>query len=296
MTYRSVFTKTKNNLKKLSDKSFREKLSQDDILEMSASLAFYSALSMAPLLILLLTFISLIDESFRQELLEQIQSVIGTQASSTIRQIAENVDQQPEVRNIAGIAGTLTLLISAGAIFRDLQHSLNKIFGIKSTGKDKSKKSTIQIVLKFLKEKLLNMGMVLGFIFISIVSLFASSILSFLSKGILSFMGELANLLISIFIYGFLFAAIYYFLPKIRVDKKIAITSGFITAVLFSIGKSLIGLYVGRSAVASLYGAAGSFIVLLLWVYYSAAIFFVSAEIANQVNREAQNEQAAHIS
>lgn len=99
-------------------------------------------------------------------------------------------------------------------------------------------------------------------------------------------MGQTINFLVSVFIFAVLFAGIYYFLPQTKVVGKVAFTSGVITALLFSIGKSLIGAYLGQSAVASLYGAAGSFIVLLMWVYYSAAVIFFSAEIAQQINKD----------
>lgn len=257
-----------------------EKIHRDDVLEMSASLAFYSALSLAPLLILLLTFISLIHEAFREELLVQIESVMGLQASSLIREIALKVDKQPEVRDWAGLVGFLTLLFSAGAIFGNLKSSLNKIFEVTKDPHPSQGKNLLHNVWALLKEKLFNMGLVLAFVFISIVSLFISSLLSFYLRGLEALIGQLLNFLISLIVFDFLFTAIYFFLPQKRVEKKVALSSGLVTAVLFSLGKSLIGLYIGQSAVASLYGAAGSFVVLLLWVYYSSAVIFLSAEIA----------------
>ncbi|HEX7673277.1 MAG TPA: YihY/virulence factor BrkB family protein, partial [Bdellovibrio sp.] len=271
--------------KKILGKDFLSKLGRDDIFEMSASLAYYTALSLAPLLILMLTFISLIHQEFRNQLLVQIRTLVGSQAGAIIQDIAKNVDDRADLRQWAGLIGFVTLMFSAGAIFGELRTSLNKIFEASDT-KEKSDGGVIGSSWSFLKSKLFNMGMVLTFVFISIVSLIVSSVISISLKGTEALVGQTINFLVSVFIFAVLFAGIYYFLPQTKVVGKVAFTSGVITALLFSIGKSLIGAYLGQSAVASLYGAAGSFIVLLMWVYYSAAVIFFSAEIAQQINKD----------
>ncbi len=271
-------------------------MGRDDIFEMSASLSFYTALSLAPLLVLMLTFVALINDSFREEILLQIQFLFGTQSSDILREITKNVEKQPEVRDMAGILGLVTLIFSAGAIFGEMRMSLNKIFEVKIDYQALEKESFFQSIWTFMKTKLFNMGMVLTFVFISIVSLIVSSILSMYLKGTEAFWGQVANFLISLLIFGLLFSAIYYFLPQVQVRSKVAFMSGFITAFMFSIGKGLIGLYMGQSAVASLYGAAGSFIVLLLWVYYSSAVIFLSAEVANEINKEEKHEELLQVS
>ncbi|MEK2644505.1 YihY/virulence factor BrkB family protein [Bdellovibrio sp. BCCA] len=273
-------------LKSINYKRLSSKIGEDDILEMSASLAFYTALSLAPLLVLLLTFISLINESFQEQLLLQIQGLIGSEASKLIREIAKNVDKQPKVRDLAGVLGLVTLLLSAGAIFGDLRHSLNRIFQVTLEQKSEKGGSFVTGVWGFLKEKLFSMGMVLTFVFISIVSLMVSSVLSLYLKGSDQVVGQVVNFIVSLCIFWILFSTIYFFIPQRDVSKKVAATSGLITAILFSIGKTLIGLYLGQSAAASLYGAAGSFIVLLMWVYYSSAIIYFSAELAHEINNK----------
>ncbi|WP_413558288.1 YihY/virulence factor BrkB family protein [Bdellovibrio sp. HCB209] len=281
-----------SSLKRVTAKDFFNKLGRDDIFEMSASLSFYTALSLAPLLVLLLTFVALINDGFREEILAQINLLFGNQSSDILREIAKNVEKQPEVRDMAGILGLVTLIFSAGAIFGELRMSLNKIFEVKIDYKALEEESFLQSVWTFMKTKLFNMGMVLTFVFISIISLIVSSVLSMYLKGAEAVLGQVINFVISLLIFGLLFSAIYYFIPQVQVRPKVALTSGFITAFMFSIGKGLIGLYMGQSAVASLYGAAGSFIVLLLWVYYSSAVIFLSAEVANEINKEEIREKA----
>ncbi|WP_413575533.1 YihY/virulence factor BrkB family protein [Bdellovibrio sp. HCB290] len=279
------------SLKRVTDGKFFSKLGSDDIFEMSASLSFYTALSLAPLLILLLTFVALINDSFREEILNQVQSLFGGESSNILRDIAKNVDRRPEITGIAGIAGLLTLVFSAGAIFGELRMSLNKIFEVKMDAQQATEETFLQSVWTFMKTKLFNMGMVLTFVFISIISLIVSSVLSMFLTGTDAILGQLLNFLISLAIFGTLFSAIYYFLPQTHIPPKVALTSGVITAFMFSIGKGLIGLYMGQSAVGSLYGAAGSFIVLLLWVYYSSAVIFLSAEVANEINKVELHEE-----
>ncbi|MFM6930541.1 MAG: YihY/virulence factor BrkB family protein [Bdellovibrio sp.] len=282
--------KIRASFKKIFNKNFFSKLAKDDVVEMSASLAYYSALSLAPLLILLLTFIALINKEFLDEILGQIQHLIGEQARDLISEIAKNVDQQPNMRNWASVVGLVTLLFSAGGIFGELRASLNRIFEV-SPAEAEAEETLFQTAWSFFRMKLFNMGMVLTFVFISIVSLLVSSVLSFYLSGIDAVIGQLINFIISLLVFGALFSAIYIFLPQTQITRKVAVTSGFITALMFSIGKSLIGLYLGQSAVASLYGAAGSFIVLLMWVFYSSIVIFLSAEIANELNKEQKGEK-----
>jgi len=226
----------------------------------------------------------------------EVQNLVGEQASETIRVIAINADRSPEMRGWAGIVGVVTLLVSASAIFGQLRTSLNKVFDVKKEEmKEKDKQSFIADTFGYVKEKVFSMGMVLTFVFISIISLLVSSFLSLFLKGAEGFWFQILNLVVSFAIFTFLFGCIYYFIPVVKVSFKVAAISGVITAVLFSIGKSLIGLYLGQNAVASLYGAAGSFIVLLMWVYYSSVVIFFSAEIAHELNWEDVNGKARQV-
>lgn len=266
-----------------SDK-FIDKLTRDSIFDLAAALSYYTALSLAPLLILLITFVSFMGAGFKLELIHQIQGLVGTQAAQAIALIVENADKRESLRGIAGLFGLLTLLFSAGAIFGQLRTSLDKIFDVDLAAADEQEKpSFFQSSMAFMKQKVFNMGMVLTFVFISIVSLVVSSVISLWFQGVELVLGQIINFAISVAIFTLLFSAIYYFLPQKQMKAPLVVRSGFITAILFSIGKTLIGLYLGESAVGSAYGAAGSMILLLMWVYYSSVIIFLGAEISRQI-------------
>lgn len=276
----------KDVFKALTSQEFLDKvIDRDKVFDLSASLSYYTALSIAPLLVLTLTSLSFLGGDFKTEFIHQVHDLVGGQAADTITTIAENADQAPGVRDMASIIGTLTLLFSAGLIFGQLRSSLNTIFEVPSATANASNNSLFHTSLDFVKQKILNMGMVLTFVFISLVSLLISSLISLIFTGTAAFVGQIANLVSSLVIFGALFSGIYYFLPEVRISRKVAVTAGIVTAFLFSIGKSLIGYYLGKSAIVSLYGAAGSLIVLLMWVYYSSLIIFISAEVANEIDK-----------
>lgn len=284
----------KDLFRTLTSQAFLDKMmDRDRVFDLSASLSYYTALSMAPLMVLTLTSLSALDQSFRSEFISQVHSVIGGQAAETITTIAQNANQAPDVRDIASIIGTLTLLFSAGLIFGQLRSSLNTIFEVPTASSKNPNMTLLESVWDFVRQKIFNMGMVLTFVFISLVSLLISSVISFIFTGTAAIIGQIANLLSSLFIFGALFSGIYYFLPETRISKTVAITAGLVTALLFSLGKSAIGYYLGKSAVVSLYGAAGSLIVLLMWVYYSSLIIFISAEVANEIDKRRKAKRRA---
>jgi membrane protein len=263
--------------KRLTQSSFFSKMMDDEIFDLAAALSYYSALSLAPLMILLLTLLALIGDDFKSEFWRQIQGVIGQDATETAKTLAIHAGKAGHLRNFAGAFGIVTLLFSAGAMFGQLRSSLNKIFEIENKEQD---------TWGFVKTKLFNTLMVLTFILISTLSLLVSSFLSLAFVANQGVFVEVLNFFVSALIFVFIFSCLYYFLPDTKIRLRVVLTSGCITALLFSIGKSLIGFYLGRIAVASIYGAAGSFIVLLMWVYYSSVVIFISAEIAHELNRE----------
>ncbi|UOF00780.1 YihY/virulence factor BrkB family protein [Bdellovibrio reynosensis] len=279
--------KIKQVINQLKSSEFTDKLSKDKLMDMAAALSYYSALSLAPLLIILIFGVSFLGEDFKNELIAQIQALVGKQAGETIGVIAKNADKTPTARNVAGIAGILTLLFSAGAIFGQLRASLNVIFETadQCEPKKEQKKSFLRSAYDFIKEKVFTMGMVLTFVLISVISLVASSAIAVIFQGGEAFLGQALAFLASQVVFSFVFGAIYYFVPEIKIKPKIAFVAGLVTAFLFTIGKHLIGIYLGQSATANMYGAAGSLILLLMWVFYSSLIIFISAEIANEINK-----------
>ena len=274
----------KDLLRQLTSQEFIDKLEKDKVFDLSASLAYYTVLSVAPLLVLTLALVAVLGDGLKSELIRQVHALIGGQAAETITSIAVNADISSHINGWAGIMGLGTLFFSAGAIFGQLRTSLNTIFEHANATDDKEV-SWLHASWDFLKQKIFNIGMVLSFVFISLVSLLISSLISLLLRGPAAILGQFANLISSQIIFSLLFAGIYYFLPEKKISKRISLAAGAFTALFFSIGKSLIGFYLGKSAVVSLWGAAGSLIVLLMWVYYSSLIIFLSAEVANELNK-----------
>jgi len=266
------------------NQSFLNKVNNDDIFQMSASLAYYTALSISPLIVLLITFVSFMGAGFKNELVLEIQKLVGPQAAETLNILIKNADTSEGARGLSSIFGFITLLISAGGIFQELRLSLSKIFEAQVPKSATPQGNIVWTTsMYFFKQKVFNMGMVLTFVFILVTSLVISSLISLLLSGTEQLIGQIINFTISTVIFASLFGAIFYFLPEKKTTLRLATISGITTSLLFSLGKTAIGLYLGQSAVASAYGAAGSMILLLMWVYYSAIIIFISAEISHQI-------------
>lgn len=257
------------------------------ILTLSAALAFYTALSLAPLLLITLSVVGLLGGKSQAHLLEQIRSVLGNPASSAVTTIINSAQQRPHLGSLAGIIGIVILLFSASSVFAQLQFSLNTIWDCPTQN------STGWWIL--IRRRLLSIGMVISFGFLALVSLLVSAILSY----VLTQNGEIwqaVNLLVTLTVFTVAFAMIFKFLPDANISWKDSFYGGITTAVLFALGKSVIGIYLGHSAIGSAYGAAGSLIVLLAWVYYSATIVFTGAEITSVVAaRRHKNKDARQM-
>ena len=256
-------------------KEFGAGAMKHDLMTLAAALAFYTALSLAPLILILLWVIGLLGEGSQAQFVQEIQNNIGANAAESIRGIVESADQKPELGSIAGIVGVLTLLFSASGVFAQLQASLNVIW-------DAAADSSAGVGT-WLKKRLLSMGMVIAFGFLAAVSLAVSAAITYMLDGSGGIWGTL-NWFVSVGVFAVLFAMMFSYLPDRRLPMKEALIGGLLTSVLFSLGKSVIGLYLGRSAVGSAYGAAGSLLVFLVWVYYSSLIVFIGAELTRSLH------------
>jgi membrane protein len=256
-------------IKAVATKTFAG-VSQHDVFTLSAALAFYTALALAPLLVITLTVVGLLGENSQAQLLAQIQGLLGNQAASAINAIIESSQKKPDTGTIAGIVSILVLLFSASGVFAQIQSSLNVIF--EAQGK------VSKGAWGWIRKRILSMGMVLTLGFLAMVSLVVSAALAFVftNEGLL---WKVINFAISLGVFTVLFGLLFKYLPDAQLSWKRSFAGGLVTAILFAIGKYLIGLYLGKSAVGSSYGAAGSLVVLLSWVYYSALILFSGAEI-----------------
>lgn len=256
---------------------FTDKFQQDEILTRSAALAFYSTFAIAPLIFLLLSSLSFINLDMKNQLVNEVKNVMGTNAGEVLKTIIEEAKERPDFASISGWAGAGLLLFSASIVFSELQSSLNQIFGMQITTKKETFKAA---ALDFIRRRLLSIGMVVSFIFITMVSLVLSATLSYVVKTDAVKATEIINNGLSFLIFTVFFAAMFKLLPQRKLTSKKYIIGASITAALFVAGKYLISIYIAQSSNASVYGPAASLVLLLTWVYYSALIVFIGAELS----------------
>ncbi|HXM38015.1 MAG TPA: YihY/virulence factor BrkB family protein [Gemmatimonadales bacterium] len=253
--------------------------SSDNVPRLGASLAYYTLFAISPILIIAIAIAGSIfgAEAVRGEIVGQIDQLIGTEGARAVQALLEGAHKN-QTGTLAVIVGTATLILAASGAFLELQHAVNTIFRVKT---DPKKSGIKQLVINRLR----SFGLVISIGFLLLVSLLVSAALAAVTARIQR--GEIGgpalwqvlNVIVSIGVVTLLFGLIYRFLPDVRLAWRDVWTGAFVTAILFTIGKYLIGLYLGRSTVASSYGAAGSVIVLLTWVYYSAQIVLLGAEL-----------------
>jgi membrane protein len=252
--------------------------SSDDVPRLGASLAYYTLFAISPILVIAIAIAGSVfgPEAVRGQIVTEIDRLIGRQGAEAVQSILQGAHQS-RTGTLAIVIGTITLFVAASGAFLELQHALNKIFRVKT---DPKKSSLHRLILNRLR----SFGLVISIGFLLLVSLLVSAGLSALSTRIQhSALGgpvalQALNLVISLGVMTLLFGLIYRFLPDVRLAWRDVWVGAFVTSILFSIGKLLIGLYLGQSSVASSYGAAGSVVVLLVWVYYSAQVILLGAE------------------
>ena len=250
----------------------------DSASSMGAALSYYTIFSLAPLLLIVMSIAGFAfgEEAARGELFLQLRGLMGDTAAATMESLIAALNKPSE--NIgASLVGIGLLLIGATSVFGELQNSLDRIWRVPVT----QKKSGIW---KLLREKLLSFGMILGLAFLLMVSLVIGAFLSALGKWWAPFFGaweivlQVVNVSVGFILSTTVFAMIFKLMPRAAIHWRDVWLGALVTSTLFTIGKFLISLYIGRSGVASSFGAAGSIAVILVWVYYSAQIFFIGAE------------------
>jgi membrane protein len=251
--------------------------SEDKAPRLGAALAYYTIFSLAPLLIIVIAVAGLAfgQEAAQGSIDEQIQGLVGREGADLVQTMIENA-RQPAAGALASGVGLVTLVVGALGAFGQLRDALNTIWEVAP----KPGRGLKAVILG----RLAPAALVLGVGFLLLVSLIVSAGLSALGNWLagslagLSFLAQVINFLISFIVITLLFAMIFKFLPDAQIAWRDVWIGAALTALLFNIGKLLIGLYLGGGGVASSYGAAGSLIVVLLWVYYSAQILFFGAE------------------
>lgn len=244
---------------------------------MGAALAYYTMFSIAPLLLIVISIAGLIFgvDAARGEIVGQLQDLMGQQGAAAVQGLLESVNK-PAESFIATLVGGILLLIGATSVFAELQDALDRIWRVPKRNRGG--------IWNLLRARLLSFGMIMGIGFLLMVSLVVSAALAALGKlwgPLFSDWEALANVIDFLVSFAFtttVFAMIYKIMPRVKVDWADVWIGAAVTAFLFTIGKFLIGLYIGKSGVASGFGAAGSLVVMLLWVYYSAQIFLMGAE------------------
>ncbi len=243
---------------------------------LGAALAYYMIMSLAPLLIIVVAIVGLALglQAAQGEIVGQIHGLIGEKAADTIQMLIQNA-YKPASGVLATIAGLIVLLFGASGFFAELQDALNTIWGVASPGFS---------VLRMMKQRFFLFAVVVGSGFLLLLSMMVTAWITALGKYLAYLLPasgsvlQLVNFGVSFAVTTALFATIYKVLPDTYVGWRDVWIGATFASFLFTIGKSLIGLYLGRSTVASVYGAAGSIIIILVWVYYSAQIFFMGAE------------------
>jgi membrane protein len=253
--------------------------SEDNPFQLSAALAYYTLFSMAPLLLIAIAVAGLVfgREASQNQIIGVIEDLVGPQSARAIQAIIESAGQRPDSGFFASAIGMIFLLLGAGGVVGQLQHSLNTIWRVvPKTGRG---------IMGFLQDRLVSYSMVLSVGFLLLVSLVISAVLTAVSGIVGGFLpidaatAYTLDLVVSFSFITLLFAVIYKFVPDVRIAWRDVWIGAATASLLFSAGKFLIGFYLGHSTVTSIYGAAGSLVTLLLWVYYSSLMFFFGAEL-----------------
>jgi membrane protein len=250
----------------------------DHAQSMGAALSYYTIFSLAPLLLIAISVAGLVfgKDAAQGAVVDQLKSLLGQAGAEAVQGLLKNVSK-PSEGMLATFAGVVVLVIGSTSVFAELQDDLNRIWQVPT-------KKKVSTWWAFLLTRILSIGMIFAMGFMLLVSLAASAAFdAFAAWSTSSFAGweglaHGVNFVVSFALTTALFAMIYRFMPQATIEWRDVVIGALVTAFLFSIGKYLIGLYIGKSALASGFGAAGSLAVLLAWVYYSAQIFLFGAE------------------
>ncbi|MFN2447647.1 MAG: YihY/virulence factor BrkB family protein [Vicinamibacterales bacterium] len=244
---------------------------------LGASLAYYTLFAIAPVLLVAIAIAGMVfgAEAVRGEIVGQLDELVGTDGARAVQALLEGASRR-QSGIVATILGSITFVLAATGAFLELQVALNTIWRVKPNPSAN--------LWAFTLDRLRSFGLVVAIGFLLTVSLAVSAALAALSGWLdrlvpgWPILWQGINMLVSLAVITVLFAMLYRFLPDVRLRWRDVATGAFVTALLFTVGKQLIGLYLGRSSTTSTYGAAGSVIVLLLWVYYSSQIVLLGAE------------------
>ena len=250
----------------------------DQPFQLAAALSYYTLFSVAPLMIIVIAIAGLAfgREAAQNQIFETLQGMIGQESARAIQEMIQSASNQPKTGIVSTVVGIIALVFGAGGVIGQLQTSLNTIWGVMP--------KPGQGIWGFVRQRFISFAMILGIGFLLLVSLVVSALVTGLTQlmgswlGGSEFVSHALDIVVSFIFISALFAMIYKFLPDVRIEWRDVWIGAVLTSFLFTVGKFLIGSYLGSSGATSAYGAAGSLITVLLWVYYSSLIFFLGAE------------------
>lgn len=254
-------------------------LSDDHVFQFSAALSYYTLLALAPLVLVTVALCGMIfgRDAVQGHIIAEVRGLVGQAGAEVIQTVLQNATE-PKAGALSLLIGVVTLIIGATTVFVQLQDALNFIWDVEAD----PKKSAIW---SFVKDRLLSLAMILGIGFLLLVSLVLDAAFSAFGGWAGNYVGDThglvqaANSVVSFGVITLLFAMIFKVLPDVKLAWRDVWFGAAVTGVLFTIGKHLIGFYLGRVGIGSAYGAAGSVIVVMVWVYYAALIVFFGAEL-----------------
>lgn len=255
---------------------------RDDPIKLAGTTAYFTIFAVAPILIILISVVGFVleEETVRESIFEEVESIIGSQGADFIETLVDNFRDRHQTLT-GTIIGILVFLIASTTFFTILQNSLNFVWRVRAKPRNN--------FLKALKDRLLSFGLILSIGFVLLVMFIGDLALSYFSAFLERHIDEYAFILIRpvniAFLFAILvliFALIYKYLPDTKISWNVTWVGAIITALLFSIGRYLIGLVLGMADIGIMYGAAGSAVVFILWVFYSSIILFFGAEITKQ--------------
>lgn len=267
-TRRDRLQRLQGDLQRSLPVALAQRFFESGLMTQAASLSFYALLSLAPLLVLLLWLTASLYPPAQQSLVDQIGTLAGPGASTVAETVIRNASEQPDVGSLAGLWSTALLFVGATVVFAQLQGALNLIF--------RTDAQRLSGLRAWLRKRVFSLGVVLAIGFLLVVSMIATTALQVAFArlpSVLPAIGYATTLLL----YALAFAFFYHYLPDRRVAWRQAFLGGLITALLFSLGRYLIGLYLARAAPGSAYGSMGALVLLLVWIYYASVVFFVGA-------------------
>jgi membrane protein len=249
-------------------------LGDDELSTHAAAIAFYSALSIAPIMLLMLWTLSLLGPHWQGQLDDALAQIMGDKAAATIISVVNSAKERPTLGNIAGLLGIGVTLFSASAVFAQLQSTLNRIWHIQSSGH--------AVISSWLKARARAFGLLIGIAFLLIVSFVVSALIHlFIAADTATWSAVEYGVSVVIFVTAF--AAMYRILPDTDIAWSDALWGGLLTTLLFILGKFAIEFYIQHASIGGAYGPAGGLVVMLTWVYYASFVVLLGAELTHGV-------------